>query len=105
MICHSKFSMFANTAALLIIGLAINLLANPVTISNHSFESPDVSGNTLGGCPTGWTGITYTIDDEHTNINPDPAPDGTQYAMFRNAVTGYQVLTTKIVPQVAYTLT
>jgi len=78
--------------------------ADPITIDNHSFESPDVTTG-LGPTPTGWTSIPYTIDNDHPNINPDPAPDGTQYAMLRNVITGYQVLSTKVAVNTTYTLT
>lgn len=77
-----------------------------ISVENHSFESPDISGNTLGPTPTGWTSVTYTIDKAHTNITIDDPLDGTdQFAMLRLITTGYQVLGEAIQPNTTYTLT
>ncbi len=77
-----------------------------ISVENHSFESPDISGNTLGPTPTGWTSVTYTIDKAHTNITTDDPLDGTdQFAMLRLITTGYQVLGEAIQPNTTYTLT
>ena len=83
----------------------------PITIANHSFETDIVTGNTLGGQPpANWSqsaSVVYCIDRAHSNVSPaQPLPDGSdQMAMLRNQVVLFQVLTTKIAPNMTYTMT
>ena len=90
---------------------------SPISISNSSFETDNVTGNSLGGQPpadwfqtnagtSGSNGTAYVINKAHSNVTP-PAPDdgSDKMAMLRYDVILYQVLTEKIAPNTTYTLT
>ena len=103
-------------AAMSIALTAASANAASIAITNHSFETDVVTGNTLGGKPpSGWTqtdagtstsnGLVYVVNEAHTNVTPPADPVGERMAMLRYDVILSQVLTEKIAPNTTYTLT
>jgi hypothetical protein len=109
--------MRASLGALVGLGFTAASANAAITIVNHSFETDNVTGNTLGGQPpSGWTqtdlgisnnnGVAFVINKAHTFVTAPAPADGTdKMAMLRYDVILSQLLTEKIAANTTYTLT
>ncbi|MBX2850282.1 MAG: PEP-CTERM sorting domain-containing protein [Phycisphaeraceae bacterium] len=108
-----------NTSNLLAATFATALLAGsaaaaPITVTNFSFETPDITNQNVTGVPTGWTapngatGIKYR--DNFADLVTAGIPDGNQWGLItftasNKDVTLAQDTGVTIVEGVTYTLT
>ncbi|MEO0477260.1 MAG: hypothetical protein AAF085_15025, partial [Planctomycetota bacterium] len=88
--------------------------AAPITVTNFSFETPDVTNGNVTAVPTGWaapngaTGIKYR--DNFTGLVTAGIPDGNQWGLITFTVTNKDVTLAQdtgviIEEGVTYTLT